>query len=116
MKNFWARVLTLIIFFPLLAVVIFPLRFLHHLVFNAIVAAVAFLGALEMKKMLKTVLHPKWQKMLIESCNSFVSRWSIESSFQIIEYLSKNKNPLSEIIKPVMEKYFIAELKQVDLQ
>ncbi len=51
MKNFWARVLTLVIFFPLLAAVIFPLGFLHHLVFNAIVAAVAVLGALEMKKM-----------------------------------------------------------------
>ncbi|MBN2351839.1 MAG: phosphatidate cytidylyltransferase [Spirochaetales bacterium] len=58
MKNFWARVLTLVIFFPLLAVVIVPLGFLHHLIFNVLVTAVAFLGALEMRKMFEKKKMP----------------------------------------------------------
>ncbi len=51
MKNFWARVLTLVIFFPLLAVLIFLLPEPHHLLFNIVVTAVALIGAIEVRKM-----------------------------------------------------------------
>jgi phosphatidate cytidylyltransferase len=51
MKNFWARVLILVIIFPLLFLVIFVVPFLHHLLFNVLVTAVAAAGAFEVSRM-----------------------------------------------------------------
>jgi phosphatidate cytidylyltransferase len=51
MSNFWGRVLIMVIIFPFLFLVIFIIPFLHHLLFNAAVTAVALIGALEVSRM-----------------------------------------------------------------